>query len=161
MDDPFAPEIIINNDTIPLNERYDDFINNPNSNPFDLADPSIIEQTVEYDPATGMYIISEKIGDDYFRMPTYMTFNEYMDWRAKKEEQEYFRQLSGLGDNTSVNGKVDPNPILTRRQQKQGGFDFDMNIQLNVEGSIGEKLKLSTNYNTQATFDFDNQLKLE
>ena len=52
------------------------------------------------------------------------------------------------------------NPILTTRQQRQGGFDFDMNIQLNVAGSIGEKLKLSTNYNTQATFDFDNQLKL-
>ena len=201
LDDPFAPEILINNDTIPFNERYDDFINNPNSNPFDLADPSIIEQNVEYDPATGMYIISEKIGDDYFRMPSYMTFNEYMDWRAKKEEKEYFRQLSGLSSNTGINGKVDPlskmdldkdlinrlfggtevdiqpqgnidltfgvdfqnieNPILTKRQQKQGGFDFDMNIQLNVQGSIGEKLKLSTNYNTQATFDFDNQLKLE
>ncbi len=201
LDDPFAPEIIINNDTIPFNERYDDFINNPNTNPFDLSDPSVIEQTVEYDPASGLYIISEKIGDDYFRMPTYMTFNEYMDWRAKEEEKQYFRQLSGLSSNTSVNGKVDPlskmdldkdlinrlfggtevniqpqgnidltfgvdfqnieNPILTKRQQKQGGFDFDMNIQLNVQGSIGEKLKLSTNYNTQATFDFDNQLKLE
>ena len=99
---------MINNDTIPFNERYDDFINNPNSNPFYLADPSIIEQNVEYDPATGMYIISEKIGDDYFRMPSYMTFNEYMDWRAKKEEKEYFRQLSGLSSNTGINGKVDP-----------------------------------------------------
>ena len=27
---------------------------------------------------------------------------------CKKEEQEYFRQLSGLSSNTSVNGKVDP-----------------------------------------------------
>ena len=73
LDDPFAPEILINNDTIPFNERYDDFINNPNSNPFDLADPSIIEQNVEYDPATGMYIISEKIGDDYVSNSPYRT----------------------------------------------------------------------------------------
>jgi len=31
---------------------------------------------------------------------------------------------------------------------------------MNVEGKIGEKLNLSTNYNTQATFDFENQLNL-
>jgi len=197
-----SPEILILSDTIPLQDRNGDFVTDPNPNLIDLKDPSIIEQTVEYDPATGMYIITEKIGDDYFRMPTYMTFNEYMDWRAEQEQRDYFRQLGGLSSrNTSVNGKVDPlakmdlendlinrlfggtevdirpqgnidltfgvdfqnieNPILTQRQQRQGGFDFDMNIQLNVQGSIGEKLKLSTNYNTQATFDFDNQLKLE
>ena len=202
LENPYAPENVIRQDTVPLQERYDDFINSQSNNPFDLKDPSVIEKTVEYDPETGMYIVSEKIGDDYFRMPTYMTFNEYMDYRAQKEQDDYFRQLSGLSDkNTSVNGIVDPlekmdlendlinrlfggtevniqpqgnidltfgvdfqnieNPILTQRQQRQGGFDFDMNIQLNVQGSIGEKLKLGTNYNTQATFDFDNQLKLE
>lgn len=53
------------------------------------------------------------------------------------------------------------NPILTEQQQQQGGFDFDMNIQLSVVGKIGEKLKLSFNYNTQATFDFDRQIKVE
>lgn len=53
------------------------------------------------------------------------------------------------------------NPILTEQQQQQGGFDFDMNIQLSVVGKIGEKLKLSFNYNTQSTFDFDRQIKVE
>ena len=53
------------------------------------------------------------------------------------------------------------NPILTEQQQEQGGFDFDMNIQLSVVGKIGQKLKLSFNYNTQATFDFDRQIKVE
>ena len=202
LEDPFTADIIISNDTIPLTDRQDDFINSSSTNPFDLNDPSIIQQNIEYDPATGLYIITEKIGDDDFRMPTYMTFSEYLDYRSKKERDDYFKQLSGQSSgNTSVNGKIDPlekmdlendlinrlfggtevdiqpqgnidltfgvdfqnieNPILTQRQQRQGGFDFDMNIQLNVQGSIGEKLKLGTNYNTQATFDFDNQLKLE
>lgn len=53
------------------------------------------------------------------------------------------------------------NPILTEQQQQQGGFDFDMNIQLSVVGKIGQKLKLSFNYNTQSTFDFDRQIKVE
>lgn len=53
------------------------------------------------------------------------------------------------------------NPALTEQAQQQGGFDFDMNIQLSVVGKIGQKLKLSFNYNTQATFDFDRQIKVE
>ncbi len=53
------------------------------------------------------------------------------------------------------------NPVIPERQRRQGGFDFDMNIQMNVIGKIGDKLNLSTNYNTQASFDFDNQVKLE
>ncbi len=52
------------------------------------------------------------------------------------------------------------NPILTIRQQRQTVFDFDMNIQMNVTGKIGEKLTLNTNYNTNATFNFDNQIKI-
>ena len=53
------------------------------------------------------------------------------------------------------------NPILTERQQRQGGFDFDMRIQLNVVGTIGQKVKLTFNYNTQSTFDFDRQVKIQ
>lgn len=55
-----------------------------------------MEQTVDYDPETGQYIIQEKIGDDYFRPPTYMTFEEYIAWQRKKDEREYFNQLAGI-----------------------------------------------------------------
>jgi cell surface protein SprA len=188
-------------DTIPLSDRKEDFISNPQQNPFDLKDPAAIQQTVEYDPETGQYIITERIGDDYFRPPTYMTFEEFMDYQTKKQEKDYFNELSGLKGARSSTGRLDPiakidiknqlidrlfggtevdirpqgnidltfgvefsnvqNPSFTQRQQRQGGFDFDMGIQMNVEGSIGKKLRLSTNYNTQATFDFDNTMKLD
>lgn len=188
-------------DTIPpVEERYDDFITNPNSNPFDLKDPSIIEQTVDYDPETGRYIIQEKIGDDYFRPPTYMTFEEYIAWQRKKEERAYFDQLAGVSTGGTVSatdplarfdtktsmldrlfggttvdirprGGIDltfgvdfqrlDNPILTERQRRTGGFDFDMAIQMDVTGKIGEKLTLTTSYNNNATFNFDNKIKLD
>ena len=32
---------------------------------------------------------------------------------------------------------------------------------MNVIGKIGEKLKLTTNFNTESTFDFENQMRLE
>ncbi len=48
------------------------------------------------------------------------------------------------------------NPTLPQRTQKTGGFDFDMNINLNVLGKIGNKLQLNLNYNTQGGFSFNN-----
>ena len=32
---------------------------------------------------------------------------------------------------------------------------------MNVIGKIGDKLKLTTNFNTESAFDFENQMKLE
>ena len=53
------------------------------------------------------------------------------------------------------------NPMFNERQRKQGNFDFDQRIQMNVTGQIGEKMKITTNYNTEAQFDFENQVKLD
>ncbi len=53
------------------------------------------------------------------------------------------------------------NPVVRVDNQRTTNFDFDEKIQLNVTGKIGEKLKLSTSYNTEASFDFENQMKLE
>jgi cell surface protein SprA len=207
--DPYAVEYVVKAtadtvvlDTVPpIQDRQGDFLNNKNRNPFDLKDPDAIEKSVEYDPVTGQYVLTEKIGEDYFRPPTYMTFEEYMEFRRNEEERSYFRQLAGIGVEGEGQAGLDPlakidvdrslldrlfggntvdirpqgqidltfgvdfsrveNPILTERQRRQGGFDFDMNIQMSVSGKIGEKLNLTTNYNTNATFDFDNQIKLD
>ena len=53
------------------------------------------------------------------------------------------------------------NPNIPPETQTQFGFpDFDMDINMGVEGKIGDKLNLGFNYNTAATFDFDNKLNL-
>lgn len=52
------------------------------------------------------------------------------------------------------------NPNFTVRQQRNGQFDFGMKMQLNVTGQIGDRLKLNWNYDTEATFEFENQMKL-
>lgn len=53
------------------------------------------------------------------------------------------------------------NPTLPERARKNGGFDFNMATQLNVNANIGNKLKFPISYNTLANFDFTNQLKLD
>jgi len=60
-----------------------------------------------------------------------------------------------------VNSSRYDNPILPVRQRRITRFDFQQQIQLNLTGQIGTKLKINTSYNTQATFDFDNISKLE
>jgi cell surface protein SprA len=58
------------------------------------------------------------------------------------------------------NSKME-NPALPVAQTSLTTFNFDENIQLSVTGEIGTKLKLTTTYNTKATFDFQNQMKLQ
>ena len=52
------------------------------------------------------------------------------------------------------------NPILPVAQRSLTRFDFHQNMQINLVGQIGTKLKLNTSYNSQAAFDFENVTKL-
>jgi cell surface protein SprA len=60
-----------------------------------------------------------------------------------------------------INTSYTENPRIPINQRRITTFNFDQRIQLNLVGNIGEKLKINTNYNTQATFDFENQVKLD
>ena len=53
------------------------------------------------------------------------------------------------------------NPSIPIRQQKNGGFEFDQQINMNVVGKIGEKLKVTANFDNNNSFDFQNNLKVE
>ena len=50
--------------------------------------------------------------------------------------------------------KID-NPSLPIRNRKTTTIDFDEKININVTGKVGDKVNMSLNYNTDATFDFD------
>ncbi len=52
-------------------------------------------------------------------------------------------------------------PFLDERRRRQTNFDFQQKIQVSVDAQVGEKIRISSNYNTEATFDFENQLKVE
>jgi cell surface protein SprA len=52
------------------------------------------------------------------------------------------------------------NPNWSLREQRNSQFKFDQKIQVNVLGSIGQKIKLGINYDTDAAFDFQNMRKI-
>lgn len=184
-------------DTIPLK----DWSSDSKKNPFDLKDPKVIDQKIEYDPVSGQYIKTEKIGNEPIKPSSYMSFEEYLDFKSRQQDKEYMQNLAGSSSGKKyLQGLVDPiskmdlkrnlsdrlfgglgieinprgnidltvggfysfvdNPILLPRQRWQANPDFDMKIQMEVAGSIGDKLKLNTNYNSLSSFDFENQLKL-
>ncbi len=53
------------------------------------------------------------------------------------------------------------NPSLSPRNRTNLSFDFDQRISLSMIGKVGERLQINANYDTEATFDFQNIVKLE
>jgi len=53
------------------------------------------------------------------------------------------------------------NPSIPIRQQRNGGFEFDQQINLSVVGKVGEKLAITTNFDNNNSFDFQNNMKVE
>ena len=181
----------------PIEDRRGDRFTFPNRNPWYLKDPPNLRDSVVYDPATNRFYIIEKIGNQYYRKPTYLTYDEMMKMQGDSAETDYFRKRAdamsalnrslrpklSVGNNLFNrifgNGKIDikpqgtvdimagyqgqniQNPTLPESARRTGGFDFNMNANVQVVGQIGDKLKLPISYNTLANFDFENQLKLD
>ena len=57
-------------------------------NPYDLARPENLKQSVEYNDTLNMYIIGNKIGDTYITTPIMMTPEEYKAWSEKRSFAE-------------------------------------------------------------------------
>ncbi len=53
------------------------------------------------------------------------------------------------------------NPQLNETNRKSTIFDFDQNIGASIMAKVGKRLRISANYDTQSTFDFQNLVKLE
>jgi len=53
------------------------------------------------------------------------------------------------------------NPALSPRNRTNLSFDFDQRISLSMLGKVGERLQVTANYDTEATFDFQNLVKID
>lgn len=53
------------------------------------------------------------------------------------------------------------NPSISPRNQSNVTFDFDQRISVGLQAFVGERLTVNAEYDTESTFDFQNQIKLE
>ena len=88
---------------------------------------------------------------------------------------EISRKLESLMDKPEISitpsGSVDltlqvinnytKNLSIDETRRSVTNFDFDENIQLTLNAKIGDLINTDINWNTQATFDFENQIKLK
>jgi cell surface protein SprA len=73
--------------------------------------------------------------------------------------------------NITINGSVDIHAAFQNVKydlytasatgQSQSTPEFSQQVQVNVKGEIGDKLKLDADWNTQRTFDYENQLHVK
>lgn len=171
--------------------------NKKDSSKLFLKKPSNIRTDIEYDPISGEYIFTEKVGDLNFRLPKSMTKKEFQKYDFEQSVQNYWRaqtKIKGLeakggliprltvggeafskifGSNTidiRPQGYVEvsfgyqmnatENPSIPERLRKVPTFDFNQKIQMNVMGKIGDRMEMRVNYNTEATFDYENKMNL-
>ncbi len=88
----------IKGDTLrfPIYDRRSDFLTYPNKNTFNLRDPANVLDSIEYDPATKQYFIVEKVGNNYYRKPTYLTYDEMLRIKAQQDEDAYWRERADM-----------------------------------------------------------------
>ena len=60
-----------------------------------------------------------------------------------------------------INTVKNERPDIQEELRRTTTFDFQEKIQMNVTGTIGDRVRLGINYNTEAMFEFENQTKLE
>lgn len=53
------------------------------------------------------------------------------------------------------------NPAFSPKNRQNINFDFNQRINMSLMGKVGTRLKVTANYDTQSTFSFQNQIKLE
>jgi cell surface protein SprA len=169
--------------------------------PLYLGRPSNIDRKIEYDPETRQYIIYEKVGNMYYRLPKTMTLQEYVKYDFDMSVKEYWKtrsvaesvteesQQSGLIPQLQIESEaftnifgsdvIDIRPqgyvevqfglesnyfgdeTLPERMRRATTFDFENQINISVNGKIGDKVNMDFNYNTEATFDFENKMNME
>ena len=84
----------------------------------------------------------EKIGDQFYRTPTYLTLEEYLDWQQKKQEKEHLRKLTGTKSLDFSRGlKIDPMSEIDISSQLAdrlfGGTEVSVKPVGNVDVSLG------------------------
>ena len=168
------------------------------ANGIQLQQPSNLKSNVEYDPNTGQYIFTNKIGNVNYRRPSSMSIKEFQDYETKRTIRDYWETQANGGKSKSQRGfkpsfnlgseamdrifgsstinivpqgqaelifgvdiNTTENPIISENLRTTTSFNFEEKIQMNVTGTIGERLKLGINYNTEATFEFENKTKLD
>ncbi len=93
-------------------------------------------------------------------LPTYYVNSDFFESVFGGNTIEVNPQGSILIKLGGLYQKVD-NPQLSEQNRSSFTFDFDQQISASIVAKVGTRLKFSAQFDTQSTFNFQNQVKLE
>ena len=137
------------------------------SSPINFQDPSNLKTEIVYNPTTGMYEIYQNIGGLYYRYPTAMTQDEYIEYQRREAQNDYFKEKI-QEDNEQQRGNLIP-PIKMENEAFDiifGGDEINIRPQGSATLSFGVNVSrydnpvLPLKQRRVATFDFQQQIKL-
>ncbi|MCK3683239.1 cell surface protein SprA [Maribellus sp. YY47] len=164
------------------------FLNNPSNLKYEVVYDPVLGQYVFYEKmGTLNYRLPQSMSlQDYMAYDFDQSVRAYWKQRAALEDQDqrggllpkltvgseaFNRIFGGNTINIQPQGYVEvsfgyqvnttDNPSIPERLRKVPTFDFDQKIQMNVTGQIGTKMNMRVNYNTEATFDYENKMNIE
>ena len=144
---------------------YQDYTDQKKS-PINLNDPSNINTEIVYNPETGNYEVIQKIGDQYYRYPTSMTQQEFINYQRQKALNDYTQEKINE-ENEQQRNLIPP--------LKVGGEAFDLIFggdEINIRPQGSAQLSFGVNVSRYdnpalperqrrvATFDFQQQIQL-
>jgi cell surface protein SprA len=151
----------------PIQDRRGDRFSDPNNNPWFLKDPPNLRDSIVYDPDTRQYYIMEKIGNQYYRKPTYMTYEEMMKVQGDSSEDDYFRQRADAMDalNRAMRPKLSVTDNLFNRIFGNGKIDIkpqgNVDISAGYQGQNIQNPTLPESARKTGTFDFNENANLQ
>ncbi|MEM9141480.1 MAG: cell surface protein SprA [Bacteroidota bacterium] len=154
--------------------KLDRYIYNESIGDFDIGYPIILtpEQYLELVRQEGIKAYFKEKADAYSGkkegseearrnlLPNFYVNNDFFQSIFGGNTIEVIPQGSVAMDLGIIWQKND-NPALSPRNRTNLSFDFDQRISLSMLGKVGERLQVTANYDTEATFDFQNIVKLD
>lgn len=146
----------------PISDRRGDFLSNPAKNPFDLHTPANVQDSIVYDPKEKKYYILERVGNNWYRNPTWLTFDEVMQLQARKQEQDYFRtrsNMSSMLNKKMLHPELKATDNLFNRIFGNGKIELslqgDVNVKAGYQGTKTENPALPEKSRKMGGLDFD------
>lgn len=136
-------------------------------------DPLNFNNEVQYDPVTGKYVFTSKVGDNInYRPPSSMTLEEYLQYQNNQSMDQYWQdrvdeQVEEARDEKSDDNSFRPKINAGKSVRKIFGSDFiEIRPQGSAELSFGLNISKTENpiipvkQRRITTFDFDQQIQM-
>lgn len=155
-------------------QEMDRYIYNEKVGDFNIGYPIILTPDQYYD------LVRRESMKDYFKEKSDAFSGKKEGSEAGKKnllpifykDNKFFKSVFGEGGievipqgsvamDLGIIWQKNDNPSLSPRNRTNLSFDFDQRISLSLLGNVGERLSVNFNYDTEATFDFQNIFKLD